>query len=67
MALILFEVPNHVSNSKIVSPFFDISNVLVFLKPQLSNFKDSELLKFFVLKPDATAIPLLSFFFHRAG
>ena len=55
--------PSHVSNSKNVSFFLEISKVLVFLKPQFSNFKDSELLRFLVGKPDATAIILLSFFF----
>ena len=42
--------------------FFDISNVFVFLKPQFNNFNESELLRFLVGKPDATAISLLLFF-----
>ena len=64
VTLILSLSPNQVSNSKIVSLLLETSNVFVFLYPQFNNFKDSELLKFFVAKPDTTAIRRLSFFFH---
>ena len=63
VAVILSFFPNHASNSKIVSPLFDISKVFVFLKPQFNNLRDSELREFLVSNPDITDIILLSFFF----
>ena len=59
---ILFFLPNQVFISKVDFLFLEISNVFVFLNPQFNSLRDSLLLKFFVSKPEATAITLLSFF-----
>ena len=56
------------STSKIVSFFFDISNVTVLVSPQVNSFRDWLALRAFVLKPLPTAINLrVSFLIELAN